>query len=76
MPDIKVKLDGREYEWVGGMGCTLYSIERGISQGSVRVIQDVIFYAHNVQGKYISWALLNTNMDKIREIKKKLLGLN
>ena len=76
MSDIEVKLDGRYYEWSGGFGAILISQERRVIQGQVRVIQDILFYAYNVCGKTVWWSVIDSDAEKIREIKKKLLGLN
>ena len=75
MPEIRVKLDGREYEWIGGMGCIISSTERGVIQGQVRIIQDILFYAYNVYPKNVWWTIIDVDMDKIRKVKYKLLGM-
>jgi len=75
---IVVTIDGRKYEWMGGLGSIIRSYERGVKQGDVRIIDDMLFYAYRVgawfiTGRNISWTIQNVTVEKVREIKERLL---
>ena len=57
--NLKATISNIEYEWVGGFGTVLISRERGINQGTVRMIGNTIFYAYTVYGRWgirkINW---------------------
>ena len=46
--NLRVEVDGQDYKWFGGFGAVLISKERGVKQGTVRVIGGVYFYAYRV----------------------------
>lgn len=44
--NLRIKIDGVEYEWGGGFGAIIKSWERGIKLGDMRMIGNVPFYCY------------------------------
>jgi len=83
MSRICVWIGGREYEWVGGLGCVLESRERGIKDNEVRYIAGEFFEAINreyyhlmgfTKGKSVAWTpCREIDAAWIRNFKRKIL---
>lgn len=76
----KFTVDGIEYTWYGGLGGMFYSKERNLKVGDVRVINDMQFYVYSIEknflsAPYVNWSQLDINLDKTREIKKKMFNI-
>jgi len=78
-PEIYITIDGIKYQWNGGLGAILFSRERGIKKGDVRIIGGLFFYASNVanfsyfQKPRIEWTVVDVKVSEIEELKRSLL---
>lgn len=54
-----VTINGVEYEWGGGFGSVLVSIERGAKVGMTRVIGNTLLHAYSVRKRWFGWRQVN-----------------
>lgn len=71
--------DDRTYEWSGGFGGTIISLENGVSQGDVRCLGGKLFYAfrvypHRFSPNEVQWSLCDSTVESIRAMKLRFLG--
>lgn len=76
---LKATIDGTEYTWHGGLGCVLYSFERGVKINDVRIIAGHIFYACWVErsgwSRQVNWVPHGEiDIEWIRKFKKEIFN--
>lgn len=75
--EIRLNIDGRWYEWVGGFGAIIVSREKGVKRGDVRVIGGELFYVASIWGEgywrkpSAHWAMPKVSHEEIQRIKAK-----
>lgn len=62
--DIRFKINGVEYKWLGGYGAILSSNENGLKRDELRIIDHHMFYVYQIKKSWfkkdeISWCLVD-----------------
>lgn len=57
--NLKAMIDGVEYQWFGGHGCVLTSVERGLKHGEVRMIGGQLLYVWRIDPRPLRAPLIN-----------------
>lgn len=77
--NLKATIGDVEYQWEGGFGTVLSSIEKNVKEKEVRMVGDQLMYAWKIENRrfkkpIVHWSFPDIDAEQLRLFKRAIFG--